>query len=1001
MGEKKTPDPAVAPPPPKVPLIIKVVDGFERPLAAAEVEVVNLLDGPKKQTDAKGIANFGPVDPRRKFDIKVRKSSFGPPGNLFTPGENRVVRRASTNPNTPIVMPLTQNLASLRIVVVGPAPKEEPVSGATIGIDGITGALPLPVTDAQGKSQFFPVPPGQFRFHAQKNGFGPEPVGSAKFQKDQDVVGFRTLVDGEFATEKLHLTRFVAKLTVLVVSPPAAGGLSGPDVPLDDAEVGVDGVTGATFVKTKNGGKVTVEIPAGQDLHFRARKNGFGKATSSGDVVNFSFDEGDVKALADNEEKEVTLRLAEAGQVTPVISPTPALPAGDAIILLVKKPHTTPKRWQVNFKADSVFGGTGVLRMENPSGSVKVFRSATGTDEVPFDAKKEITLVTNAVTAGTNLFIEAAGATAKVGDLKLTLELRGGTRLINPPVSIKVTCVELKLDICKSRTSATADPDPMSEADKINVGRFVHVQDSGATKRKHRAMLIVRKPTPADFAGTLTLKPIVPARVGGSPVLLFDKDSEVAPGHAALGNPFEFAAALDAAAAPKFFVEGTATSSKINETGYTLGIKGIDENQGDRVSITVFEVEKVEVKLARTRCRGVAAGDMPATVVRTDTTAFDAATPTVVRECGNLIMEATVKPATVKLSWDVQRAADDAASLTGLPTHADNGAPNKRKVTANATGSFHVFAFVDANGSGTHGNDEDGVAVNLNMVEVKVPVGAANNQIFRSPAYSNAGSSAGMLVVHSGASQGTFSIAPSIGGAYGDAEFLRQLIGFKVTVNLIGGGADQRRGVDKLTLGYNQTTTADSIVGAYVDGRTERETLFVMPIPPANLGPGGQVVSNPALPTLAFSVRDTRGTANSGTGPFIISSSDANPADKKNLPAGGEQRVVRMIDTPAIAIDMRHPVTHSALASIAGSNNFEVFLCAMSSDFNENYTAIATAAWSTTYGNFTAAGGWAIAGAALTAAATMTVFTPAQPGDKVAMERCPPNFVDVIPMDAR
>jgi hypothetical protein len=398
---------------------------------------------------------------------------------------------------------------------------------------------------------------------------------------------------------------------------------------------------------------------------------------------------------------------------------------------------------------------------------------------------------------------------------------------------------------------------------------------------------------------------------------------------------------------------------------------------------------------------------MPAKVSTTDTKTFDAATPTVVRQCGDLFMEATVKPAVVKLTWDVQRAADDDKSLKGLPTHAANGAANKRKVTADGTGSFHVFAFVDANGNGAHSDDEDGVTVNLNMVEIKVPPGAANNRIFRSPRYSNVKSGPGFLRVDSATSLGTFGIVPGINGNYGDPEFVRHLIGFKVTVNLIGGGNQKLRGVSNVSLGYIQTTTADSIVGTYIDGRTERETLFVMPIPPANLGVGSgggvAVISNPALPKLAFPVRDTTAglAASSGTAPFIFSSSDANPLDKKNLAAGGEQRVVRMIDSPAIAIDLRHPVTNSTLAAIAGSNNFEVFLTAFSSDFNENYTAIASATWSTTYGTFTAAGGWTNAGAALTAAATMTVFSPAQTGDSAALERCGPNFVDVIPMDAR
>jgi hypothetical protein len=94
-------------------------------------------------------------------------------------------------------------------------------------------------------------------------------------------------------------------------------------------------------------------------------------------------------------------------------------------------------------------------------------------------------------------------------------------------------------------------------------------------------------------------------------------------------------------------------------------------------------------------------------------------------------------------------------------------------------------------------------------------------------------------------------------------------------------------------------------------------------------------------------------------------------------------------------------VTGSALSSISGSNDFEDFLSAFSSDFDENYTVIATAVWSITYGTFTAAGGWTNAGAHVTAPAAMTALAKLTPGEKTNVERCTPNFVDNLKMDAR
>ena len=394
------------------------------------------------------------------------------------------------------------------------------------------------------------------------------------------------------------------------------------------------------------------------------------------------------------------------------------------------------------------------------------------------------------------------------------------------------------------------------------------------------------------------------------------------------------------------------------------------DNGCDRVSITVFQIEKVDVTLRGTPCKreaarvnAMAAGaaknaavaadtmranTMPAKSFNTDSTVFGAAAITVVRECGDLKMAATVHPADVKLTWDIAQASDDAAK-SDTPTHAADGSDKKLKVTANKTGSFNVFAFVDSNGDKKHNDDEDGVTVNVNMVEMTVPAGAANNKIMKNPAYGNARSGGGSLVVDSGPT----IHAPAAG--YRDLAQANYLISFKVTVKLLGGGADGLRGVTKITLGYIQQTTSDSVHGTYADGRTEKEAIYDNPLPASPVTAG-------APAKLAFPVRDTRGAVDNGGGAFIISSQDD---DQSNIAAGGQQRIVRMIDSPAIILDLTHPATGAALASMGGSNNFEVFLVGFSSDYDENFTAIAQATWWTNYGTFAAAAGWTNAGAAV------------------------------------
>ncbi len=440
---------------------------------------------------------------------------------------------------------------------------------------------------------------------------------------------------------------------------------------------------------------------------------------------------------------------------------------------------------------------------------------------------------------------------------------------------------------------------------------------------------------------------------------------------------------------PEAKIDGSAASGAKDDSEITVEYTAGGLTATDTVKVTVYEVSKIEAVLERSLCRGAAAGDMPAKSSTKDSKTIDASAITIVRGCGDLKLTATIAPAGVPVSWAVDRAADDAAGLAGPPTDAADGSDLKHKLTADGVGSFHVTAFVDDDGDGKRGADEGGIILNVNIVDAEVMPGAASNQVTsRNTLFRKNRSTAGALVVDSGSTGGT---APGVNAAYTDAEFLKHPLTMKMTIRLVGGGADKLRGTAEVRLGYIQTTTADSVTGTYADGRTLAEVI-VQNAATADPITGGA----PAM--LAFPVRDTRGAGDNASGPFIISSSDV---DKSNVPTGGLQRIVRYVDPPAIVLNMKHPVTNSNLASIAGSNDFAVFLSAYSTDFDANYAVVAEAAWSATYGTFTAAGGWTNAGAAITAPASMTVHAPPKRAADTTVERCPPNFVDNIKMDAR
>jgi hypothetical protein len=658
-------------------------------------------------------------------------------------------------------------------------------------------------------------------------------------------------------------------------------------------------------------------------------------------------------------------------------------------IVVVKKPYTNPKRTPVTLKTDKSFTGTGTFTVSQAvKDAVEFFKQPTGGSKITF-TNKDNEFPGAQLQVGVKVFAAAVKPSAGLDDVVLTLALSGGTQVKLPPAVAKLTAVELTLDICQSRTTDGVDPTPLPQPttptkpatgvvnDKLFGGRPVHVQDTGNRKR---AMLIVRKAQPAAFKGTLVLSPIN-AKVQAFPI---------EGGGSALSNAHEITNNLISTSGEKFFAQGKTVSGTLNDTGFRLGIKGL-EAECDKVGVTVFKINKIEAKLRGTPCLRdkSRAETMPAKTSTKDHEIFDATAITIVRECGDLKLTADVTPSSVVASWAVKRAADDAAALTGLPTHKADGI-NKRLLTADATGSFHFSAFVDCNGNAAkRDTDEDGLTLNLNIVNIEVLPGAANNQIItRNNLFRDTRSSAANLFVDSGSTQG---IAPGVNASYTDAEFLRHPLAMKVTVKITGGGANQRRGVDKVGLGFIQQTPSDSVTGTYADGRTLREVITQNPAAPDPITTG-----NP--PLLPFPVRDTRGSSVSGTGPFIISSTDR---DITAIAAGGEQRVCRYVDPPAIILKRRHPVTNSALSSISGSNDFVAFLSAFSSDFNENYTVVATGAWSITYGTFSAAAGWTTAGARVTAAAAMTVPAKPQRGETTNVERCLPNFLNVLKMDAR
>ena len=311
-------------------------------------------------------------------------------------------------------------------------------------------------------------------------------------------------------------------------------------------------------------------------------------------------------------------RVAVTVGVAPVIEL-----ASSAVV--VKKPGVNPARKTVTLRTSSTFGGTGTLSRSDNTAVIKLFRSdgselTFGTNPVFTDLELQ---------AGVSLAAEGVAASGRLDDYQLTLTLTStGIVPAGNPINARMTAVELTLDVALSRTAAGVEPPVMPQppavtptpgtgTDKINLGRFVQVRDPGFSHE--RAMLIVRPPNPAAFAGTLVLTPI------NAQVQAFTAEVPATGQTAITPIPFPIPRPIPPNGM-RLFVEATGPSTAVRNTGFRLGIQGL-EVEADKVTMTAVQLEAA---------LPTALGPVASTFVRFGLwdQAFDAAT-------GNLLTGAT------------------------------------------------------------------------------------------------------------------------------------------------------------------------------------------------------------------------------------------------------------------------------------------------------------------------------------------------------------------------
>ncbi|MEM9549859.1 MAG: hypothetical protein AAGA05_01720, partial [Pseudomonadota bacterium] len=256
----------------------------------------------------------------------------------------------------------------------------------------------------------------------------------------------------------------------------------------------------------------------------------------------------------------------------------PTLTGPDAI--LVRRAHTNPARQPLLLGVNQAFAGTGTLNMINGIDRVRVFDAAAGGNEITFDGTDNV-FASDQLANGVTLFLEGGpNPSATAGDVSFSLQLTvSGTPGF--AATHTLTVVRLTLDVALSRPVGGGTPPQMSEADRIAIGRFAQVADPNFSHE--RTQICVQPPEPADFTGDLSLSPIGPRAA------LF-VDEVPAQGQGALANPHVLPASAVPPAGQVFFVEGLDHSAAVRDSGFMLGLAGI-EPDGDRVPMTMVRVD--------------------------------------------------------------------------------------------------------------------------------------------------------------------------------------------------------------------------------------------------------------------------------------------------------------------------------------------------------------------------------------------------------------------------
>ncbi len=433
-------------------------------------------------------------------------------------------------------------------------------------------------------------------------------------------------------------------------------------------------------------------------------------------------------------------------------------------------------------------------------------------------------------TDGKRFWLEGKTKSADLADTGVAVYLEDVPGAEGDRITLTVLKAELKLH--KSRVSRDADPAPFTDADKIGIGRYLHVQDE---KFQHgRSRITICKVVPDGFDGTLVLSgwdittsPYDGTRTKTPKVKLY-KEELPKKGQSAIALPHEIRhpASFDAKG-KAFWIEGATVCTDLLDTQLRLGVKEADKGC-DRVSFNTIQFKNLKAVIPSTPPNTARADNTGGNNSPVSNHTFDSVKgalngkdfsedskenkPLVLIEgsvggANSIDLSVEVEPVgkNIPVRWSVQRdkrkGDGDAASIISLAGNSDDpgltpdGADVlKAKLATAGVGTYHIRPYVDCNDNSAFDHNTDAgkridrepfILFNLVLVRAE---GITNLTT------ANAAAGTGMTTGGGGRPRGFSS--GDFKGKGNDA------LDMNATVRVIGGGSDGKRGLDRVFCGW-------------------------------------------------------------------------------------------------------------------------------------------------------------------------------------------------------